>query len=251
MQFPRPRQVYRSVRSQLGSIREVYLPPRDIVTSYDFSSGKEVVLLIHGFFQTRNVWETIERRLKNDGFAVMSFGMHGSFSRLNTQPIDALAALLDEKLERLMERFSLEKIHIVGHSKGGIVGRRYIQHFGGAKRVKSLTTLGAPHFGTPVAVAGLALSWFTSNPRELLPNSRIVRALNKAPFPSSIPLVSIDSKSDLLCPHWCSQLRPRVGEISMANVELSGIGHSELTWDPLVYRHVHQSILNASRRQKG
>ena len=187
----------------------------------------------------------MERRLKHDGFAVMSFGMHGSFSRLNTQPIDRLALLLHDKLERLINKYDLEKIHIVGHSKGGIVARRYIQHYGGANRTKSLTTLGAPHFGTPVAVAGLALSWLTSNPRELLPNSRIVKAINKDPFPSSIPFVSIYSKSDLLCPSWCSQLRPRVGEVSMKNIELQGIGHSELTWDPLVYRHVHQSIQNA------
>ena len=170
--------------------------------------------------------------------------MHGSFSRLNTKPIDQLA-LCFAKFERLITKYDLEKIHIVGHSKGGIVARRYIQHYGGANRTKSLTTLGAPHFGTPVAVAGLALSWLTSNPRELLPNSRIVKAINKDPFPSSIPFVSIYSKSDLLCPSWCSQLRPRVGEVSMKNIELQGIGHSELTWDPLVYRHVHQSIQNA------
>ena len=72
MQIPKPHQVYQSVRAQLGSIREVYLPPRDIQTVYDFDSGKEVVLLVHGFFQTRNVWESMERRLKHDGFAVIA-----------------------------------------------------------------------------------------------------------------------------------------------------------------------------------
>ena len=135
----------------------MYLAPRDIDTYHDFSEGKDVVLLVHGFFQTRNIWDAMERRLRHDGYSVMSFNQHGSFSRLNTQPIDSLAQALARKIEHLSDTHGFEKIHIVGHSKGGIVGRRYIQHFGGAQRVKSLTTLGTPHYGTPVAIAGLAL----------------------------------------------------------------------------------------------
>jgi len=235
----------------LGSIRDVYLPAKDIHVSHEFPEEQEVVLLIHGFFQTRNVWEIMERRLRHDHFSVMSFGLHGSFSRLNTQPIDRLAELLAEKIDRLCEKHGFEKIHIVGHSKGGIVGRRYVQHFGGHERVKSLTTLGSPHFGTPIALAGLALLILTPNPRELLPNSRIVRALNRDPFPSTIPLTSIFSNSDVFCPQWCSRLRPRVGETSMGNIEVSGVGHSELTWDPVVYQHVRKTIRNACRTHKG
>ena len=246
-----PNIIYRRIRSQLGSIRDVYLAPRDIDTYHDFSDGKDVVLLVHGFFQTRNIWDAMERRLRHDGYAVMSFNQHGSFSRLNTQPIDSLAQALARKIEHLSNTHGFEKIHIVGHSKGGIVGRRYVQHFGGAQRVKSLTTLGTPHYGTPIAIAGLALFMLSNNPKELLPSSRILRAINKDPFPSNIPLTSIYSKSDLLCPHWCSHLRPRVGESSMKNISISGIGHSELTWDPTVYQHVREQLRNAEAAKRG
>lgn len=251
MRRPTPNILYRRLRSQLGSIRDVYLAPRDIETFHDFSGGREVVLLVHGFFQTRNIWDAMERRLRHDGYAVMSFNQHGSFSRLNTQPIDALARVLAQKIEHLSQTHGFEKIHIVGHSKGGIVGRRYVQHFGGARRVQSLTTLGTPHYGTPIAIAGLALFMLSKNPRELLPSSRILKAMNKDPFPSTIPLTSIYSKSDLLCPHWSSHLRPRVGESSMKNICVPGIGHSELTWDPTVYQHVRMQLRHAEAAKRG
>jgi hypothetical protein len=59
-------------------------------------------------------------------------------------------------------------------------------------------------------------------------------------------LVSIYSRSDLVCPWWCSVLRPRPGEEGMENVEVQGPGHSELCWDPEVYSHVRQRLDRAS-----
>lgn len=238
----KPHNVYRALKDQLGSIREVYLPPKDIEPLRNFPSNKEIVLLLHGFFQTRNIWEVMERRLRYDGFSVMSFNMRGSFSRLNTKPIDVLAQLLADKIERLAAKHQFEQLHIIGHSKGGIIARRYIQHFGGKKRAKSLITLGSPHYGTPTALAGLALLTISKNPRELLPGSSIVRAMNRDPFPSSVPFTSIYSKHDVICPYWCSKLRPRTGEVSLENFPIDGIGHSELTWDSEVYQAIRTRL---------
>ncbi len=43
------------------------------------------------------------------------------------------------------------RIHLVAHSMGGLDSRDYISHLGGDRRVCSLTTLGTPHRGSPIA----------------------------------------------------------------------------------------------------
>ena len=207
------------------------------------------MVLLHGFFQTRNVWEVMEDRLRHDGYSVLSFNLSGLVWHFNTQPIDRTARLLAEKMEGLADQYGFTRVHVVGHSKGGLIARRYVQHYGGDHRVKSLVTLGTPHRGTPTAVAGFALlglAALATSARDLLPGSRVVKAIGKDAFPAHIPLTSVFSREDLVCPYWASRLTPRPGEETyMENVELRGRGHSELTWDAGVYRIVRDRIRTA------
>lgn len=48
-----------------------------------------------------------------------------------------------------------ERCHLIVHSMGGLDSRHYITHLGGAERVASLTTLGTPHRGSPIADVAL------------------------------------------------------------------------------------------------
>lgn len=240
---------YEAVRDQLGSVRGIYLAGNRIVRRDDFQ-GRELVLLLHGFFQTRNIWEVMEDRLRYDGFSVMSFDLGGLLFRFNTHPVDNLARLVAEKIEGLAARHGFDGLHIIGHSKGGLIARRYVQHYGGDKRVKSLISLGTPHHGTPTALVGVGLmgmGLMSSSAADLLPRSRLVSALNRDTFPAHVPLTSIYSREDLVCPHWCSTLRPRPGESSLTNVQVRGIGHSQLAWDPGVYRVVRQQLEGATK----
>lgn len=189
----------------------------------------------------------LEDRLRHDGYGCMSFDLGGLLGRYNARPVDDLAQLVGDKVERLSQRYGFSAVHVIGHSKGGLVARRWVQHFGGLARVKSVTTLGTPHHGTPTALAGYALGLgaFSKNPRELLPNSPVVQALARDTFPAHIPLASLYSRSDAVCPWWCSVLRPRPGEGSMDNVEFRGLGHSELCWDPGVYSEIRRRLEHA------
>jgi pimeloyl-ACP methyl ester carboxylesterase len=227
----------------------VYLAGNQITRRDDFKDREELVLLLHGFFQTRNIWEVMEDRLRFDGYAVLSFNLGGLLHRFNTNPIDRLAELIAGKIEGLADRHGFDKLHIVGHSKGGILARRYVQHHGGDRRAKSVTTLGSPHHGTPTALLGVALSTVLparTSAGEMLPRSSLMRHLNRDHFPAGIPLTSIYSREDLVCPYWYSILRPRPGEHHLSNVEVRKVGHSELTWDPGVYHHVRQALERAS-----
>jgi pimeloyl-ACP methyl ester carboxylesterase len=181
---------------------------------------------------------------------VISFNLTGAVTRLNTRPVEHVVEIVADKIERLCEREGVRRLHLVGHSKGGIVARRYVQHHGGDRRVKSVVTLGTPHHGTPTAFVGVAISGLglvRTSAHDLVPGSRVMNALARDVFPAHIPLTSIYSKSDLVCPYWASVLSPRDGESSMRNVEVPGVGHSELTWNPGVYKEVKHHLDEAAR----
>lgn len=246
-----PLRTYRALRDQLGSLRKVYARGNRVVRHDDFTQHPETVLLLHGFFQTRNVWEVMEDRLRYDGFGVFSFDLGGLLSRFNTERPADLAQRIAEKLERICDRTGLQRFHIVGHSKGGLIAREYVQRHGGDRRVKSVITLGTPHHGTPTAAIGVWLmgaGLLSRSPYDLLPDSPFVRRVREDTFPAHIPLVSVYSRHDLVCPWWASVLVPRKGESSMANVPVEGVGHTALTWDPGVYLVIRRYLLNPAAR---
>ncbi len=245
-----PSLFYDLLRNNLGSIRKVYMRGNRIVRRGDFAQHDETVLLIHGFFQTRAVWEVMEDRLRYDGYGVFSFDLGGLLYRFNTRRPAVLAERIAEKIERVCERYDLDRFHIIGHSQGGLVARQYIQQHGGHKRVKSLVTMGTPHHGTPTAVVGgwmMLGGLLSATPWDLMPGSRFLGRLSRDSFPSDIPLTSIYSKHDLVCPYPFSILRPRAGDASMENVLIKRVGHTELTHDAGVYRLVRARLERAAQ----
>jgi len=244
-----PSRFYRALRGQLGSIRKVYLRSNRIVRRGDFASYPETVLLLNGFFQTRNVWEVMEDRLRHEGYGVLSFDLGGVLWRYQIRSIVESAEMVAEKIERICERYDMDRFHIVGHSMGGLLARHYIQHCGGDRRVKSLITLGTPHRGTPTALVGLGVTaggLLGGSAQQMIPGSGFLRELHNRTFPASIPLVSVYSKGDLVCPWWSSVLKPRPGESSMSNHKISGVGHTELVSDPSVYAIVRDELARAA-----
>jgi triacylglycerol lipase len=196
----------------------------------------ETVLLIQGFFQTRRVMETLESRLRADGYRVISFHLGGLLGNFNTRSIPRLADMIHSKVERLQERYGIESLHVIGHSMGGLIARSLVQHAGGADYVRTVITLGSPHHGTPVAAvgAGLGLLLISRGLWQMFPMSPFVRQLRDVPFPDAVRLVSVYSKGDLICPWWYSVLTPRDGN-DVRNVMVKGMGHMGLVEDPHVY----------------
>jgi triacylglycerol lipase len=247
--LPSAMRFYQVLRDNLGSLRKIYLRGNRIVRRGDFAQHPETVLLLHGFFQTRNVWEVMEDRLRYDGFGVFSFDLGGLFWKFNDRSISFLAEKVSEKIERVCERYDLDRFHVVAHSQGGLIARQYIQYHGGDRRAKSLITLGTPHHGTSLTLLGLwvaAGGLISRNPLQMLPGSPLLRRLRNDTFPPSIPFVSIYSKSDLVCPMPCAVLRPKPGETSLKNHPVLGVGHTALTYDPGVYHLVRKELEDAA-----
>ncbi len=202
----------------------------------DAGLGGETVLLIQGFFQTRNVMKTLETRLRADGYRVVSFHLGGLLGNFNTRGIHTLARMIDGKIRRIRERYGIGRIHIIGHSMGGIIARYLVQLEGGSEYTRTVITLGSPHHGTPIAAvgAGLGLLFVSRALWQMFPRSSLIRDLRDGGVPSDVRLVSVYSHHDLICPWQYAVLTPRDGD-DVRNVLVKGLGHMGLVEDPWVY----------------
>ena len=177
--------------------------------------GETPILLLHGLFNNRASWFWLKiylrkQRLKNIATINLS-SWHNE---------EVLTELVAKKVDELRHRLGVDKVHLVGHSMGGIIARNYIQLRGGEKKVASCTILGSPHFGsklTPFSIAPLG--------RVLVPGSDFLRRLNSAPFPEDIKLTNIYTRKDnMVLPNESSRLP--FGEA----VELDNMGHTGLIY---------------------
>jgi triacylglycerol lipase len=94
-------------------------------------------------------------------------------------PKSASVAVRAERLAALLRSLPAGKVNVVAHSMGGLDARYAIARLGLANRVASLTTLGTPHLGTPLADLGTGVL-------DLFQIKRVLK-----------PVVSLDAFYDL------------------------------------------------------
>jgi triacylglycerol lipase len=214
----------------------------DIVKRTDFTHCPRPVLLLYGFWSTRRVFEVLEHRLRRDGYGVFSINLGGLFDAFNTRGIDECAEKVQAKVERLYARYDLGPLTISGHSKGGLIGRYYVKRLGGDKRVKGLITLAAPHNGTPVAYAGVALTGLVAKSVwQMTPMSTFIRRLKIGRFPPSVRMTSVYSKADRVSPFPCCLLETHQGD-NLFNIEVPNVGHHEFLHRRSVYEVVRREL---------
>ena len=124
------------------------LPPvhRGLIIGNVEAAGTPI-LLLHGIIDNRSVFSMLRRGLRRRGF--------GRVWTMNYNPLTYDIRTAARQLARHVEQICLEtgyeRVHIVGHSLGGLIARYYVQRMGGDARVHTLVTLGTPHSGTKVA----------------------------------------------------------------------------------------------------
>ena len=186
------------------------------------------VLLIHGFLGTRGSMFEIEQRLVRDGFNVVSFNL----GLLNVRDIRTSALLIHRKVEAILKQSGLQRIDIIGHSMGGLIGLYYIKRLGGYEHVRRMVMLGTPARGTWAALAGVAtLGLWSSSSWQLLPNSEFLSELHQGPLPNQVEFFTIAAERDWLCP-------PEATQLEGAHAITVPLGHSSLVVSEVVYRKV-------------
>jgi pimeloyl-ACP methyl ester carboxylesterase len=194
----------------------------------DLSPASPPVLIIHGFLGTRGSMYMLERRLVDDGFVCVSFNL----GTLNTRDIRRSAFLIHRKIERILAQTPSQRIDIIGHSMGGLIGLYYVKKLGGHQRVRKLIMMGTPVRGTWAALAGVAtLGLWSTSSWQLLPRSRFLDELAQGPLPPGVEVTTIAAARDWVVPLDTTRLHG-------ANATTVPLGHSSLVVSEEVYRRV-------------
>jgi triacylglycerol lipase len=205
----------------------------------EMSPDSPPVLIIHGFLGTRGSMYMLERRLVQDGFVCVSFNL----GTLNLRDIRRSAFLIHRKIERILAQTPSQKIDIIGHSMGGLIGLYYVKKLGGHARVRKLIMMGTPVRGTWAALAGVMTMglWSTSS-WQLLPRSRFLDELAQGPIPPGVEVHTIAAARDWVVPLSTTRL-------SGASATTVPLGHSSLVVSEEVYRRVVHTLRPAPHDQ--
>jgi len=193
----------------------------------DVEAAGTPIVLIHGVVDNRSIFTVLRRGLRRRGF--------GRVQSLNYSPLTDdvrdVAERLSEAVEVLCAETGYERVHLIGHSMGGLVARYYVQRLGGDQRVHTLVTLGTPHSGTYAAR-------IVPHPvaRQLRPGSDIIAELAEPAPGCRTRFVAFWSDLDqMIIP--TSSARMEHPDLSARNVFIRGVGHLSL---PIDGRVVHE-----------
>lgn len=193
----------------------------------DVEAAGTPIILIHGVVDNRSMFTLLRRGLRRRGF--------GRIITLNYSPLTddvrVVADRLHALVEALVEQTGYERVHVIGHSMGGLVARYYAQRMDGDTRVHTLVTLGTPHGGT-------APAHLVPHPiaRQMRTGSTIITEL-AAPAPGCrTRFVAIWSDLDqMIIPK--SNARIEHADLNARNVMVHAVGHNSL---PVDGRVVHE-----------
>jgi len=185
------------------------------------------ILLVHGLIDNRSIFTLLRRTLRRRGFGrVITL----NYSPL-TQDLRSVAQRLAALVERTCEETGYERVHVVGHSLGGVVARYYVQRMGGDARVHTLCTLGSPHAGTQAAKL-----WPGGVVRQLRPGSDLIKELAEPAPGCRTRFVAFWSDLDqLIVPQRAAAIDHP--DLQVRNVALRGVGHMSL---PISGEVVHE-----------
>jgi triacylglycerol lipase len=200
------------VTETISTLREVVLMPRDLVpvVPRELRHEDDVVVLVHGFFASAGVWRPMKRMLVEKTGAKVA-----SFTHAPGTGIDRIARSLAKLVERVPTGC---RVHLVGHSLGGLVVRWYVQELGGHARVTQTISLGSPFGGTARAHPFPFLVG-----RELARTSPLLARLRSRAHEHDVPHTSVVAEGDLMVVPAESAAFPR-GDV----VVLPRCGHNTL-----------------------
>jgi len=131
--------------------------------------------------------------------------------------VEQLADQLVAEVERALSRTSADKVHLVGHSLGGVIIAQAIADPRLNGRVDTVITLGSPFGGSPWA----AVLPFVEIVRALRPGSPLLRRLASTPLPDGVRWLSVTAALDIIVPG----LRSVPSHAQVETIRVNGVGH--------------------------
>ena len=122
-------------------------------------TGSYPVVLSHGILgfddsQSQpwlKYWGGMDEYLRSQGVAVLTPGSTALSS------VEQRASQQKNLINQWMAAYGYNKVHIMGHSQGGLVSRYMVSNLGMSNKVRSVTTINTPHKGAPMADIALGV----------------------------------------------------------------------------------------------
>lgn len=193
----------------------------------DVEAAGTPIILIHGVIDNRSVFTRLRRGLRKRGFGRV-FTLNYSMA---THDIRKVATRLSDLIEQVVRETGYERVHVVGHSMGGLVGRYYAQVMRGDRRVHTLVTLGSPHSGTqPARLVPAPIT------RQMRPESDLTKEFDTPATDCRTRFIAMWSDLDeMVIPKRNARIiHP---DLNARNVFLRGVGHMSF---PVNGRVVHE-----------
>ena len=132
------------------------------------------------------------------------------------------------------------KVHLIGHSLGGLVVREAVQRRGLATSTGTAVTIATPHGGTWVARFGLGPS-----ARAMRPGSDFLNDLGRTELSAGPRWVMLHGGSDRVVP--ARSAIPDSDEPRVITVRPVDAGHRSITRHTTVVRSIVKELLHADR----
>jgi triacylglycerol lipase len=215
----------------LAFAKQALLLPLDAgapIVPINVGDGDDVAIFVHGIFASAGVLRPLRA-------AVCRYPrVHAAALTYAPGPgVERLAARLGELAGSIP---STARLHLIGHSLGGIVARFWARRAGDPRVVQTIS-LASPFAGVRGARAvpfGFA--------RDLDPDGAVLREIRLDVGEVRIPHLSIVAGADALVPAPVTQALPH-GDV----IILDDVGHNALLFDARVAQHVASRIIALRR----
>jgi len=186
------------------------------------------VVLVHGFGHNAGAWSGLAARLAAAGFFDLSTVTYGI-----DDDVPRIAALIAEEVDAVASSRAVDRVHLVGHSLGGVAIRYWYDVLGGEDQADAVVTLGAPLRG----MIWTRLPFLRPSARDLAAGSLVTETLERRRGPHR-RWTTVGGMFDLVVP-------PGRAHLDDAEVVDVPTGHAGLLTSPRAAGEVCLALLHA------
>jgi len=192
------------------------------------------VLFVHGYAGTEHIWAPLRSALTDAGFGCLIALRYNAFRA----DIHQIADWLVHQAHRSMDVTGIPRVHLIGHSMGGLVVREAVHHRGLAGPASTAVTIATPHSGTRLArlVPG-------PSARQMRPGSAFLKKLNNARTDDRTRWMAVHGGADRV-------VRAGTGTFGAATAQMvavreSSAGHGSIARHPEVVARIVAELLKS------